>query len=335
LAIFLLAIWGWNALVPGQWGGVQEHLASITPQEFRVQVLTHWLLFPIFATLQYFPWTFLVWPAYCMAFRPLEKDPVRCHYLRTICVSIFLLFWLVPAYSLPTTTMTPMQVALSIFAHSAETLLPLVGPMSVLVGAHSELLIRRHRKQLLLLPRVLSLTVFVLTALCVLVMALQHARLLSSVHELSLESLALGLAVAVIMALVVRRQRKDLPVWLSVAGGVASLSIVLPLFLALLVTVPKNSAIRLASEAAANTAPETVIYTTYPADDINPVLVYHMNRQVRHITSTEEGLPVDEVEVYFFGPDKMPVAPDRDFTEYSEPFLIGEGDSRIWRGVKR
>jgi len=90
--------------------------------------------FPVGASLRLFPWVFLVWPGFCVAFRPVERPAVLCQYLRTICLVVFVPCWLIPG--IPT-----------------GALLPLVCPVAVLTGLHYDILMRRHGKQLELLIR--------------------------------------------------------------------------------------------------------------------------------------------------------------------------------------
>lgn len=96
------------------------------------------LLFPLKSLLYLMPWPFLFWPAFCMAYRPLEGSPVVFHYLRTIVVSAFVAAWLVPKLS-------PL------------VLLPVLGPIAIMTGLHAELLVRRHHLHL----RRLNLTMLV------------------------------------------------------------------------------------------------------------------------------------------------------------------------------
>jgi 4-amino-4-deoxy-L-arabinose transferase-like glycosyltransferase len=87
------------------------------------------ILFPIKCILYLMPWPFLFWPAFCMAYRPLESSPVVFHYLRTIVISAFVAAWLTPKLS-------PLA------------LLPALGPIAIMTGLHAELLVRRHHLHL-------------------------------------------------------------------------------------------------------------------------------------------------------------------------------------------
>jgi 4-amino-4-deoxy-L-arabinose transferase-like glycosyltransferase len=87
------------------------------------------ILFPLKSLLYLMPWPFLFWPAFCMAYRPLESSPVVFHYLRTIVVSAFVAAWLIPKLS-------PL------------VLMPALGPIAIMTGLHAELLIRRHHLHL-------------------------------------------------------------------------------------------------------------------------------------------------------------------------------------------
>ena len=82
-------------------------------------------LFPVRCAAYLFPWTLLCWPAFCVAFRPVERTPVFCRFTRTLIYPLFLAAWALPSVS-------------------PKALLPLLGPLSVLTGLHFEILIRRH-----------------------------------------------------------------------------------------------------------------------------------------------------------------------------------------------
>jgi hypothetical protein len=87
------------------------------------------VLFPLRSVLYLMPWPLLMWPAFCMAYRPLERSPVVFHYLRTIVLAVFLAGWLVPDVS-------PLS------------LLPLLGPLAILAALHADILVRRHHLEI-------------------------------------------------------------------------------------------------------------------------------------------------------------------------------------------
>jgi len=127
----------WHAASPGQvffpWKTVVHRMMPESSAGYAGDLL--W--FPFSVGLYLFPWTFFVWPGFCAAFRPLETTPVFCRYLRTLILPVFAVGWLLPEVS-------------------PRSLLPVLGPLSVLTGIHYALLVRRHHRILARLPQVLG-----------------------------------------------------------------------------------------------------------------------------------------------------------------------------------
>jgi len=90
----------------------------------------HLLTFPFEVLLRFLPWSILAWPAFCVAYFPLDKNPIFSRFLRTIVISIFFLLWLTPFFD------PPRSVAVLAF------------PLAVLCGMNYWLLIRRHGRWL-------------------------------------------------------------------------------------------------------------------------------------------------------------------------------------------
>jgi len=85
--------------------------------------------FPFVLALEFLPWTFFAWPGFCVAFHPLESNPLFSRFLRTICYTLFFALWLSP------------------FTRSLDFML-LVPPVAVLSGMSYWLLARRHGVEL-------------------------------------------------------------------------------------------------------------------------------------------------------------------------------------------
>lgn len=88
--------------------------------------LWHLISFPWKTLFSLLPWSILLWAPFCIALRQFEKAPVACHYLRVIIFTFFFAIWLFPHT-------TPIQ------------LLPLLGPVAILIGVHFEIVLRRHQ----------------------------------------------------------------------------------------------------------------------------------------------------------------------------------------------
>ncbi|MGN0878929.1 MAG: hypothetical protein ACI4WT_05695 [Oligosphaeraceae bacterium] len=88
--------------------------------------LWHLLTFPWETMAWLLPWGLLLWAPFCIALRQFENSPVACRYLRVIVLSLFTFFWLLPQTS-------PFH------------LLPLLGPVALLIGVHFEIVLRRYQ----------------------------------------------------------------------------------------------------------------------------------------------------------------------------------------------
>ena len=104
--------------------------------------LRHLVTMLPFAACYLFPWTLFAWGPFCLALRQFERNGKFCHYLRVIVLSNFLFFWLLPGGS-------PLH------------LLPVLGPMAILIGTHAEIIIRRYRSFWSKLLRMFSLIALV------------------------------------------------------------------------------------------------------------------------------------------------------------------------------
>lgn len=109
-----LPFFPWNALTittgTESISGYMGHLCSMFPK-------TAYYLFP---------WVLFAWAPFCLAMRQFELDNKMCHFMRCIVTSNAILFWLLPKGS-------PLH------------LIPVFGPMAVLIGVHSEVVIRRYQ----------------------------------------------------------------------------------------------------------------------------------------------------------------------------------------------
>ena len=85
----------------------------------------HLLTFPLAIISRYFPWSFIAWPAFCVAYFPLDKNPIFSRFLRTIVISIFFLLWLSPTTD-------------------ARDFIYIAPPLAILCGINYWLLVRRH-----------------------------------------------------------------------------------------------------------------------------------------------------------------------------------------------
>lgn len=86
----------------------------------------HLALFPLEIVLRFLPWSILAWPVFCVAYFPLDKNPIFSRFLRTIVISIFFLLWVAPFFDAP------------------RSMAALALPLAVLCGMNYWILARRH-----------------------------------------------------------------------------------------------------------------------------------------------------------------------------------------------
>ena len=117
------------------------------PGEFK-EYLTKILTFPLDVCFRFMPWSLLAWPAFCVAYFPLDKNPLFSRFLRTIFISLFFFLWLGP------------------FLNSRD-LIFLAPPLSIMCGINYWLFVRRHGHQMHTFLTVLSYTLIALGILII------------------------------------------------------------------------------------------------------------------------------------------------------------------------
>jgi hypothetical protein len=260
------------------------------------------LTFPFRCAVDLFPWSFLAWPPFCVAFRPVEKTPVLCRFLRTVVGSLFLVAWLIPGAS-------------------PRSLLPLVGPLAILTGLYYETLLRRHWPQLRNLVHYLTGAALAAGVACVITGLLHVAGV---VVFASISPVAWGINMALLLAAVwlarwVRSSGTIRSFWLQLLLATAACRLVYlatyPPFHALCRGERRITGGWLAEAVPAN---ETV-YKTDPR-----LLVpecFYLQRPVRQITDSR-ALPASEraKPVYVLAGDHPPIL---------------EPDRRVWTACSR
>ena len=126
MLIFFILIWvlpRWMA--EGQTPFRDFSISIDRPEKY----IKHLIFFPFAIASRYLPWTFIAWPAFCVAYFPLDKNPIFSRFLRTIVISLFFLLWISPATD-------------------ARDFIYIGPPLAVLCGINYWLLVRRHGHQL-------------------------------------------------------------------------------------------------------------------------------------------------------------------------------------------
>jgi 4-amino-4-deoxy-L-arabinose transferase-like glycosyltransferase len=309
-AMLLMFVGLWIALSPSRETAVARFLESFHPEGTLGTYLQHIVTFPFLAAFFFMPWTFLVWPAFCVAFRPLEQAPVLGRYLRTIVVSLFLCFWFIP---LP-----------------ESTLAPLLGPLALLIGVNYDILVRRHGRKLELIPKVLAVVGLGFAAI-IFVVGWMHKPPVVPRDPAVVVSAFLCLGLAAVGAYAVFSHHLHGPVWLHVIVGVLIIRLAAlssyTVYEAELGNQRKRDALTLVRQL-----PEDVpIYWLTEAPREIPVRIYYAKRAVYIIRSTE-ALPGKDDIVYLLASNNAPISEGRIWEQGSELVTLDGAALRMWRG---
>lgn len=117
----------WQCMVPGQPFVPWNAIAFMEPPYSVGSYFMHLVSMLPKILMYLMPWTFLAWAPFCLALRQFEADSHCCRFLRTIVTANFIMFWLMPGGS-------PLH------------LFPVFGPMAVLIGVYSEIVLRRYQE---------------------------------------------------------------------------------------------------------------------------------------------------------------------------------------------
>jgi len=289
----------WHQSVPNQTLLPWSTLVLRAVPEDTGSYVAHLMSFPFKSVVLILPWVFLCWPGFCLAYRPLEKNPVFCHYLRTILVSLFVASWVLPR-------------------NSPRVLIPLICPLAILTGLHYEILVRRYYLDLQRLIRVVTHATLALAGLGILAGVLH----LTGVIDLSGWNAATTprvLALLLITATVsdwVRRHSARYPVWAMLLLSFSMLCLferaVYPPWQAWL-----GSNRRLQANVLRAEVPDGVtIYKT-----VNRLVVgvcFYLRHPVRQVSDLDLELPDDEATVYVLGGEKPPILPTRSWRACSK-----------------
>lgn len=258
------------------------------------------LTFPLLHLALYLPWICLVWPAFCAAYRPLEKSPALAHFLRTIVVSFFIVACLAPKFPL-----------LAVVA---------VAPaMASLAALHYPLLTRRHLAPLRRLPKSLR-AVCLGGCLLAVSLLLAHAAgvvVFEGVAALTLAKSALFCALCLGAVIFVRRSGGILPLWTETmffTAGCAAIchAVVLPA-----IDVTRRDAAAEAAGLVANVPADAPIFLLQRGGIA--ATAFHSGRRVIPIGDPAQ-LPEEIRTVYVWGDGKPPLLETRSWQRISPPF---------------
>lgn len=133
LIVFIL-VWGvprWSVGKDIPFRSLPFNKAVFTGYFYRLST------FPFKVAWRFLPWTLFAWAPFCVAFHPLDDNPIFSRFLRTIFISLFFLLWLSP------------------FTESRDLII-LAPPLAIMTGINYWLLARRYGFQLQAILRLCS-----------------------------------------------------------------------------------------------------------------------------------------------------------------------------------
>lgn len=309
LAMMAVVVTCWKLQVPDQplfpWNALREMPAP------AAGYLSRLIFFPLKCSLYLLPWTFLAWPGFCLAYRPMEKQPVFCSFLRTVVVSVFIVVWLFPG-------------------QSARSLLPVLCPLAVLSGMHYALVTRRHHVGLLRLCRWILLAASCLSGAAVL-LGICHVFGIIDLPGLDTcifaEYMLLLTGVYTVSRLLYTGNRIASPVWMRMLIAVALLQVIV-LSVHSLSHNWLHSTRRLDGKRLAERIPPGQnVYTVL--DDYLIVRTFYMNRPVIRIDDLETGLPRAAHTVYVLAENTTPIFSSREWMAWGPPVRPGGSPAGI------
>ena len=311
LGIFLMF---WIFMSPHQAEKVVNFFQKFEHYEPSSNYFLHLVFFPLISILKYAPWLFLVWPAYCVAFHPLEKDPILGQFLRTISSSLFFFFWVFPEIS-------------------SAILAPLVGTLSVSLGLNYEILVRRYGKQLSSLPRAIVVLTLAAVGGCGMMMLIRGSGVLPS-PELMLLSITF-LLLSAVLAVILFITRVNLQIWFAVAlSVVVSRLAYTSTYHGLWAYGRISEKRRLAERLSENLPNEAMVYEMIADNQTFPSECYYLHRPVTKIGDVTE-LPYYEDTVFVLSHDEVPISQNRNWFPVSEVVHYKDYSLQMWKGEKR
>ncbi len=271
-------------------------------------------VFPFLSMTRYFPWIFLAWPAFCMAFRPLEKAPVLGQFCRTIIFALFFLFWLTP------------DVA-------PDLLTPLIGPLSILIGLNYEILVRRHGRHLRRIPRILGRVTIIAAGVAWLGILTFKDDVLTAPAPL-LAGVLLCVAASVVLGVLLMREKIRGSIWLTVLLAVAAIQLGATATYGIVSYQYESHKRILSGKLTARLPVDSPLYVLISERSLHPGEYVYFNNPIVPVESLRT-LPIYVDTVYILTANTRPISVDRHWTAISETVTHNGLNVRIWKGEKR
>lgn len=322
LAGFVI-FWFWP-----RWAAMTEtpfRSIPIRPSSFS-EYMEHLFFFPFAMFLRFLPWSVFVWPAFCPAYQPLDKNPIFSGFLRRIYWSLFFVFWIMPETEW-------RQIAI------------LATPLSILTGIHYWLLVRRHGYFLHNLLKTLSYSAL-FSAIFIIVFYLVPEK---SIEDIFIPEFGFGFhtthrimgliqaSAAVLTTLFILRglRKGGIPVWFHAVSMIMAFSLCYWSFVAPYQALevenrPLAQAIRKA--IGEENMQNITIYKEPKMAGLYSMGIY-LDCKIRKLKESYNELPPKEKTVYLLG-TQYPSFPQREWEYLNiKPFEYKGHRLHLWKGT--
>ena len=303
-----------------------ENISNIFPSNY----FSSSLAYPLELLWRAMPWTIAFWPAFCVAYYPLDKNPIFSRFLRTIFLTLFVFMWINPL-------------------KDSRAIILLLPALSIMCGINYWLLVRRNGFILKMILNTIT-TIFVSISVLFLLLFLfsdkiwtnnffifLHDSLFKNGVEFFPTYRIMGIiqtATASALGIGAIYFRKRIKVWLYCL----LVSVIFMLFF-WGVTTPyrsqsneaKNTAAQIVTDMGENYSQDMTIFEGNDISDIY-VLGTYLGCNIRKI-SDYSMLPENSKTVYVLTLS-TPIFTERHWTKVSSPVYKGKMIT-LWMGVKQ
>jgi hypothetical protein len=298
-------------------------------QKLAANNFQNFLLYPLAICGGLMPWTIIAWPSFCVAYFPLDKNPIFSRFLRTLFLSLFVVLWINP------------------FTEARDAII-LIPPIAILTGTNYWLVVRRNGYALHKLLHLITIVLFIIISVSFILfwvpLSWWHSfPLLKWVHTSFLSNgisffsdmflwgvIQCGLGILISLYLLVMYKRK-LAIWSHALG------ICLVFMLGFWsITYPyktlsddgKKTASVFIHSLGKNYSKNLILYTSSQISDIY-VLGCYLGCNIKNLQSLTE-LPTNKKTVYLISLS-APIYPERQWEKVSEVDYKSKYLS-LWKG---
>ncbi len=258
-----------------------------------------------------FPWCFIGWPIFCMAFQGVEKTPVFNQYVRTILITVFLV--------------------LALFSRDIKLLAPLLPIFAIGAGVHYDIFMRRYYLQVRYVGRLLIVVMGIIALWSLVLVGLVYFNVgdwsVLSLREVLTSLVIVFMSLLVVLLLFLLKKRFMI------------YSCRLAIITACFITSSFSARAVLSSDfdyenkvAALGEKLESYTTVYLLLDRTCYQEAYYLQRKVVNVKSAEQ-LPDDEL-VYVLTNGEAPILETREWQLISSGEFPA-GNLALWRGKKR